>query len=336
MTTVATVIIPACGEAPRIERCLAAILAQDWPRSSLEVVVVDGSPGDGTAAAARSVLATAPGLRSAIVENPGGGRSANLNRGLAAASGEVVCRVDARAAIPPHYVRTCVERLADPSVAVVGGSQVNVPPGAGALAAGIARGLNNRFAMGMAQYRRRGPSGPADTVYLGAFRAADLRSVGGWDEALAVNEDFDLNQRMAERGSIWFASELAVAYQPRSSLGDIARQYWGFGRWKVRYLRASGAAPRRRQVVALGVVPGTLAAVIALGSATPAARRRALVLAGVAAGVVEHLGGTAEDCLAPLSVRLWSIACSAVVVSSWSLGAWAELVAGGRLRSRRS
>ncbi len=323
-----SILVPVRGEATRIERCLEAVLAQDWPAAQLEVVVVDGAPGDGTAEAAAAVLARHPEVAAAIVPNPGGGRSANLNRALAEAHGEVACRVDARAALPPGYVRTCAAVLADPAVAVVGGSQVTVAPEPGAHGAGLARGLNNRFAMGMAQYRRRGPSGPSDTVYLGAFRTAELRAVDGWDEALAVNEDFDLNRRLGAEGLVWFSADLPVAYHPRDSLSEIARQYRGFGGWKVRYLRRSGSRLRPRQMVGLAVAPVALGAAVAVAASRHPGRWAALGAA--VALTAEHLGATGAtgDGVAPggPSVRLWSLATCATLVGSWSLGAWRELL----------
>ena len=325
-TPLVSVVVPARGEAERIGRCLGAILGQDWPVDRLEILVVDGGPGDGIAEVASAVLARHPGVRSAVLANPGGTRSGNLNRGLRAATGDIVCRVDARSLIPPYYVRRCVDRLADPSIAAVGGSQHSIAPSADWRGTGIARALNNRLAMGMARYRRGGPSGPTDTVYLGAFRARDLRELGGWAEDLDVNEDFDLNRRMARLGTVWFESTLVVDYLPRESLARIARQYFGFGRWKVGYLRERGESPRARQVVALAVVPGS----VAVASVIAGSRSRValLVASGALALLLEQAGNSERTAQSPVRSRLWSIGTCAAVVGSWSVGAWFELLAG--------
>lgn len=327
-----SVVVPARAEAARIERCLEAVLNQDWPADLLEVIVVDGAPGDGTAVAAARVLAAHPDVRSVIVPNPGGGRSANLNRGLSAATGSIVCRVDARSAIPPGYVAVCAGALDDPAVAVVGGSQAAVAPGEGSQSAGIGRALNNRLAMGMARYRRSASSQPADTVYLGAFRRHQLQEIGGWAESLEINEDFDLNQRMRAFGSIWFDPRLVVTYLPRAEITEIAHQYWDFGRWKIRYLRSRQERPRVRQAVGLSVAPVALGLLV-VAAASPRRLRLPLVAAAVTAALVAEEAGSGSGVARPsLRSRTWSVATCAAIGASWSAGGWWEIVAGGMSR----
>lgn len=321
-----SIVIPVVGEAERIERCLLAVLAQDWPRDRLEVVVVDGAPGDGTSAVTQEVLANSD-VRTEIVLNPGGGRSANLNVGVATAHGDVVCRVDARSAIPPGYVRSCAGLLADPRIAVVGGAQAAVAPGDDAQAKGIRRGLTNPVAMGLARYRRRTPAGEADTVYLGAFRRRDLLRVGGWCEELEVNEDFDLNSRLRQEvGAVWFDPALEVDYLPRDALPAIARQYWAFGRGKARYLRRRHAYPRPRQLVGMGVAPAAVAVAAALVSGRPIARPFGVGLVLVSLAAADHVGSGGQR--ASVSVRCWGAATAATVATCWSAGLWWELLTG--------
>ena len=133
----------------------------------------------------------------------------------------------------------------------MGGSQVAVPRSDSTQDLGIARALNNKYGMGLSRYRRGARSGPSDTVYLGAFRTAELRRAGGWDERLATNQDFDLNRRMAEFGIVWFEAGLPVGYLPRASVAELFHQYHRFGRWKVRYWRTTGDRPQRRQLILL-------------------------------------------------------------------------------------
>ena len=89
---------------------MRAVLAQDHPHDRLEVVVVDGGSTDRTADVASKVLA-AGDVAWQIVDNPAGTTPSNLNAGLAVASGELLCRVDARSIVPPEYVRLCAEVL---------------------------------------------------------------------------------------------------------------------------------------------------------------------------------------------------------------------------------
>lgn len=320
-----SVVVPARNEAVDIESCLRSIAAQDYPIDRVEVIVVDGDSSDETAANAERALAPTGFARSLVVANPVATTPSNLNRGLAEAEGEYLCRVDARSRIPPHYITTCVEVLGNrPEVAVVGGAQVAVPPREDAVGLGIARALNNRWAMGFSRYRRGAPSGPSDTVYLGAFRAADLRAVGGWNIDLPTNQDYDLNTRLGRHGMVWFEASIDVGYVPRRTLSDLARQYARFGRAKVRYWRLTGDRPRPRQIAPALAVVATGALAVVMGVRTP---RSAVPAAGVilaAALVVEYHGGPHRA--APLSAHLVANAALATVTAAWCGGIATELL----------
>lgn len=316
-----TVVIPARNEAGDIAACIDCIAAQDHPHDRMEVVVVDGGSTDGTAAAATAALAGRDFAHVAVLPNREATTPSNLNVGLRYATGEIVVRVDARTRIEPHYVRECATVLTErPDVAVVGGAQRALARDGSWRATGIARALNNRYSMGGSAYRRATTSGPSDTVYLGAFRRAELLEVRGWDERMLSNQDFDLNRRMSERGTVWFDATLQSGYIPRASFGDLWKQYVRFGRAKVIYWRTTGdrPQPRQRALLALPVV-GVL--VLALAGV----RGRALPLAAVgAAGLLGLEGlGTDERRSSPFA-HVGGLIGMLCVGAGWTVGAWRE------------
>jgi succinoglycan biosynthesis protein ExoA len=317
------VLIPARNEVASIGRCLERVLAQDVPRGRLEVVVVDGDSDDGTGQIAEAILAEAGLARWAVHRNPGGSTPSNLNAGLALVRAAIVCRVDARSLIPPDYVRRCaevLERRAD--VAVVGGAQVAVPRSDSTRDLGIARALNNRYGMGLSRYRRAASSGPADTVYLGAFRTAELRRAGGWDERFGTNQDFDLNRRMGANGAVWFEDGLEVGYLPRASLADLFRQYRRFGRWKARYWAMTGDRPQPRQL-ALLVGPGFAALIVSIGFWR---RPRATVAAVAGVAIAVEAAGSRPVAVAEPAAHAVAMVALAAVSSGWWCGAVEGLV----------
>jgi succinoglycan biosynthesis protein ExoA len=312
-----TVLVPARDEEAWIEDCLRSITRQTFPRHLIQVVVVvDGGCVDRTCEVARDVLEGSDLGSVEVIRNVDTGTPANLNAGLSLASGTILCRVDARSRIPENYVERCVDLLEGlPEVSVVGGAQIAVAPHETALGTGIARALNNRWAMGLSRYRRGAPSGPADTVYLGAFRSADLRAVGGWSRAMTTNQDFELNRRMARRGIVWFQSGLPVEYVPRSDLPSLFRQYRRFGEWKVRYWRLSGDRPRARQWALLAVPPVglVLAALVERRHVVPA-----IGMSLVAASLIETTG-TAGPAAGPRA-RACAVAAMGAVTAGWLSG----------------
>jgi succinoglycan biosynthesis protein ExoA len=315
-----TVLIPARNEVRDIASCIEHVAAQHYPLDRIEVVVVDGASTDGTVSAAEEALAGHAFHHAAVLTNREGTTPSNLNVGLRYATGEIVCRVDARTRIEPQYVRTCVDVLTNrPDVSVVGGSQRAIARDASALANGIARALNNRYTMGGSPYRRALTSGPSDTVYLGAFRRSDLLEVHGWDERLPTNQDFDLNRRMAERGTVWFDASLRSGYVPRATLRELRQQYVRFGQGKVRYWRVTASRPNGRQWGILAGTPLLALALAALGLRHPLPMAAA---AGSAAALVDSIG---SDRRAPLPVRAVAAVASGIVGVSWLTGIAREL-----------
>lgn len=321
-----TVLIPARNEEADIERCLRAVLAQDHPHERMEIVLVDGGSADRTADVAATVLAEGD-IAWRIVHNPAGTTPSNLNAGLAATSGEILCRVDARSLVPPQYVRCCAEVLgARPEVIVTGGAQVAIAVDDSARSVGIARALNNRYAMGGSRYRSGADSGPCDTVYLGAFRTAEVRSAGGWDEYFETNQDFELNRRLGRVGVVWFDSRLKVGYVPRQTINALWRQYHRFGRWKVRYWRRTGDRPRPRQFVPLVALTVAVLGLAVPGRRHPAATPRSvamLLLAGVVC--LDTVGE--RDGRASGPARAISIGVLGTVQGAWFSAVYRELLA---------
>lgn len=324
-----TVLVPARNEEAEIEGCLAAVLAQSWPLDRLEVIVVDGGSSDATVAVAKGVLAGADLHGWQVIDNATGTTPSNLNRGLAAASGDVLCRVDARCRIPADYVSCCVELLGGrPEVAVTGGAQVASARRADPRSIGIARALNNRWGMGGSRYRRGAASGPADTVYLGAFRTADLRAVSGWDERYHTNQDFELNRRMASRGIVWFDSRLSVSYLPRVTVREVWQQYRRFGVWKVRYWRASGDPPQRRQLVLLVAPPLGAASLAAWTLRRPARRLPLAAAAALGTLVTVDAAGSSGPPGDPTARVVAGLTTAAIGLGWWS-GVVQTMVRGG-------
>ena len=197
--------------------------------------------------------ATQLGLDLQVVENPRRRTSTSLNEGLAAASGDVLVRLDARSRVQPDYVRRCVDVLTErPEVGVVGGRQVPTPRSGSVLDRGITRALRNRYTTGLARYRRATEAGPTDTVWMGVFRAEELRALGGWDDEVALNEDWALNRTYRDSGSsVWLDPDLVSSYLPRPDLPSVARQHFFFGRVKGLWW-ARGMRPEPRQLAMLG------------------------------------------------------------------------------------
>ena len=268
-------LIPARDERASLPEALAAVAAQDY-EGPLEVIVADGSEGPETAGAARAAM---PMVR--IVANPGRTAAAGMNRALAAARYEFVARCDARCTLPSHYLRQALDTLACTGAANVGGRLV--VEGRTRFERAAALALASPLGSGAPRYRSAGPPGAVDSVPLGVFRRTALEDVGGFDESLARNEDYEVNWRLRRAGkTVWFDPALCVVYRPRPRAAALARQYFDYGRWKRVVVGRHPRSLRLRHLAAPALVLGLLAAA-GCGAAAALAPAAAPALAGLAA-----------------------------------------------------
>ncbi len=99
----------------------------------------------------------------------------------------------------------------------------------------------------------------ADTVYLGAWPRRVFEEIGGFNEALAVNEDYEFSYRIRKAGGqIYLTPDIYSEYYGRQTLGALWRQFFRYGRWKLRMLAKHPASVRPRQIIA----PAFVAALI--------------------------------------------------------------------------
>src|SRR6266540_6962590 len=108
-SSVVSVIIPCRNEARFIDACLASVLASDFPKDRLEILVVDGMSDDGTRAIVARRVEDDRLIR--LLDNPDRFAPAALNVGIRAARGNVIVRLDAHCLYPPNYLSSLVEWL---------------------------------------------------------------------------------------------------------------------------------------------------------------------------------------------------------------------------------
>lgn len=280
-----SLIAPMRNEARHVDRFVRDIAAQRFD-GPLELFVADGASSDGSVELLREA-ARREGVSLTVVANPEGHVSPGLNRCIRASDGELVVRVDVHARYPADYVRLCLEASNATGAANVGG--MLEPVGETPTERAVAAAMDSPFG-GIGWTRRSGAREPfeTDTVTFGAFRRTALEAVGGFDEALVRNQDDELNLRLRRNGwRIVLDPRIRVLYVPRGRIADVFRQYYEYGRWKVRVMRKHGAVLGARSLVPAAFVV-SLAALLVAAPWSLAAAAAAAALAGtyLAAAVV--------------------------------------------------
>jgi succinoglycan biosynthesis protein ExoA len=227
------VVMPVLNEEAHLEQAVRAVLDQDWA-GPLEVVLALGPSHDGTDEVARRLATQDPRVRT--VANPSGRTPSGLNAAIALARHPVIVRVDGHAELPRDYVRIAVETLQRTGADNVGG--IMAAQGRTPFEKAVACAMTSVLGVGAASFHVGGTEGPAQTVYLGAFRRSALERVGGYDESFVRAQDWEMNHRIrATGGLVWFTPALRVTYRPRPSVRRLARQYFEYGRWRREVMR---------------------------------------------------------------------------------------------------
>jgi succinoglycan biosynthesis protein ExoA len=222
-----TIVIPARNEDRYIGPCLQSVLAQDETR--VQVIVVDGASRDRTCQVVEQF--SQRDARIALLHNEVASIPLSLNLGLAAAQGRWFMRVDAHSTIPSNYVRRARQHLQTTRWGGVGGRKdaVGTTPAGTAIAAVMA----SRFGVGNSIYHHGTLTQTVDHVPFGAYPTELLRELGGWDERVSVNEDYELDYRVRLSGrELLFDPRLRISWRCRQSIPDLWRQYRRYGRGK--------------------------------------------------------------------------------------------------------
>jgi glycosyltransferase involved in cell wall biosynthesis len=250
MPLTVSIVVPCYNEEKRIRFLLEAIFAQTYPRHLLDVTIADGNSTDRT----REVLALFqrehPELKLQVVENAARTIPAGLNLAIGASRGEIILRLDGHSSPYPEYVEKSVAALEAGLGDNVGGVW-EIRPGAETwIARAIAVAAAHPLGVGDALYRHATQAASVDTVPFGAWRRQLVEKIGGYDETLLSNEDYEFNARIRRSGGkIWLDPAIRSVYFARSDFGALATQYFRYGFWKLKMLRRYPATLRWRQAL---------------------------------------------------------------------------------------
>jgi glycosyltransferase involved in cell wall biosynthesis len=216
-----SVILPVRNAAGTLDRQLGCLAGQHHA-GPWEVIVVDNGSTDASAAVARRWADRVPGLQ--IIDAPvRAGISSARNAGAAVAGGDLLVFCDADDEVAAGWLTALVD--AARGMDMVGGyvdevslndpgRRVSRPP------ANFGDGLPvlNDFL----PYASGGNCGIWATV---------LDSVGGWNERYSRANDVELSWRVQLSGyRLGLARDAVTRYRHRSSLRELARQFYGWGR----------------------------------------------------------------------------------------------------------
>jgi succinoglycan biosynthesis protein ExoA len=249
MATV-SVIIPCYNEEETIFLLLDALYNQSFSKDSMEVIIVDGMSKDNTRLQIESFIQKHRDFRVRILDNPAKKIPHALNIGIQAAKEDIIVRLDAHSIPNKNYIELCVQDLSDGKAINVGGVWEIQPSANTWVAKGIALAAGHPIGVGDAKYRFTTSSQYVDTVPFGSYYKESLLDIGGFDENMVANEDYDLNARiLSNGGKIWLNVKIRAKYFARATIKLLAQQYWRYGFWKVKMLIKYPKTVKPRQAI---------------------------------------------------------------------------------------
>ena len=238
-----SIIIPCRNEQEYIGQCLDSILANDYPKDRLEVLVVDGMSEDGTRATVESYAREQSVIK--LLDNSAKITPAALNVGIANAKGDVIMRIDAHAQVARDYISRCVEGLHRYGADNIGGIMKTVPDKSGLIGKAVVASLSYRFGVGNSFFRiqTRDPKW-VDTVFGGCYGRNVFDWIGPFNEKLPRGQDMEFNLRLKKAGGrTLLVPDIVSYYYARSDIRSFCKHNWSNGVWAILPLAYSDIIP---------------------------------------------------------------------------------------------
>ena len=248
-------IIPCRNEEKFIGMCLDSIIANDYPKDRLEVLVVDGMSEDGT----KKIIEIYEKQYQYInfLENPKKITPFAFNIGIKNSKGEVIMIMGAHTAYEKDYISKCIKYLREYDADNIGGIMLSLPRNDSLIGKAIAIALSNKFCVGSSRFRTGTKDViEVDTVFGGCYKREVFDKIGLFNEELVSTQDMEFNLRLKKAGGkIILHPEIISYYYTRSDFKSYCKNNFRNGMWVILPFKYSTIIPiSLRHLVPLGFV----------------------------------------------------------------------------------
>lgn len=206
--------VPVYNEAAQIDELLENLLALDYPRDRLQILVISDASDDGTDEIVRSYAPRGVELLRVPVRR---GKTAAENAARSHVRGDIVVNTDASIRLHPRAIRALVAAFADPTVGVASGRDVSTARDAGTSNEGEARYVGYEMWVRELETRVHGIVGASGCLF------AMRRELHAHPTPEALSRDFDSALIARAHGMRAVTVPDAICYVPRT--GSLRREY---------------------------------------------------------------------------------------------------------------
>jgi biofilm PGA synthesis N-glycosyltransferase PgaC len=224
-----TVGIPCFNREKVISKTIKSLNELNYPKSLLQVIIVDDCSTDSTFEEAKRLQKAFPSLPIEIFRHKkNGGKSAAVNTAISHARGELFTCLDGDTRVHPEALNYLVPHFADPKLgAVIGQVKVDEPKNLYEKLQRVEYITSNFIRRMMSSL---GTLAIAPGGALSMFNTATLRKVGGFAEA-GMTEDLEIALRLRSNG-------YEVQMDPRAIMYTKVPEGWGdLWRQRIRWYR---------------------------------------------------------------------------------------------------
>ena len=228
-----SILIPCRNEEKFIDKCMDSIIANDYPKDRMEILIVDGMSDDGTRDILRRYIQQYSFIK--LLDNHKKITPVALNIGIKSAKGEIIMIMGSHSVYKKDYISKCIKYLKEYNADNVGGTMVTMPREDTFIGRAIVLALSHRFGVGGSVFRT-GSREPklVDTVFGGCYKKEVFEKIGLFNEKLTHTQDMEFNLRLKKAGGkILLLPDIVSYYYTRSDFKSFCKNNFKNGFWAI-------------------------------------------------------------------------------------------------------
>ena len=253
-----SIIIPCRNEEKYIGKCLDSIIAQDYPKDKLEVLVVDGRSEDRTREIAKQYIKKYPFIK--LIHNLKKRTVFAFNIGIENANGEYITILNAHSTFSSNRFTKSIEYIERYKVDGVGAVCKVISRNNLAIGKAIAYAYSSPFGAGSLRKMPIQKPKLVDTASGCLYKKEVFDKIGLFNEKLLCSQDMEFNRRLVKTGrKILIVPDIVTHYYARSDFKSFCKHNLRNGVWAILPFKYSDVIPvSLRHLVPLVFVLGLI------------------------------------------------------------------------------